>query len=79
MVRSANIIRAMEINHPGFLGRTLYTDRVQEGTEAAWYRRGEIDSVVVDLENRVVTIGVDQRDYIHMDLGRVVLITEKAK
>jgi hypothetical protein len=75
VIRKAFLFRAVELDSPSILGMLLYTDR-EKGPDA-WYRRGVIDSVEIDMDSRVVTIGVDQRDYIHMDAGREVLLMER--
>jgi hypothetical protein len=79
MIRSAYVIRAIELDHPSILGMELFTDRLRGEYKGSWFYRGEIDSVVIDIENRVVTVGVNQRDYIHMDAGQEVLLIEKKK
>lgn len=55
------------------IGMTLYTDQKQDGK--TWSRRGVVDSFYADTRAGLVSIGVDQRDIIDVDITHEILLT----
>jgi hypothetical protein len=57
------------------LGMSLYTNQKQD--DVLWSRRGTVDSFYIDTRAGLVSIGVDQRDIIDVDITHNILLMPK--